>query len=505
MILTTCSVLIMFSIQNVQAMPYMSPQDLYKASDMVFHGQVISKQTGPGPDYYYYQVKVDTFFKNPQTSDSITVAGHKSEGGHVSYPQFEMGDTAIFYINKTDGINTISPYSQIAGNACNVQSFLESSPISANPKIGPAPSSHIYIEDAKGVMPYIPLINHTAVFHDDDVWNIYPESRMVPITLSIRVEYDGQQQVFNQTQTLEMQACSGPGKVQWNFVPTKVDNYIATVSDDKSKIAMSFNSVYNYTADSIISPPLKQFKSGVAPKDVKCNDGFLLTFKAEDGSPVCVKPETAKKLYEHGWASVLTIRIENNIPLNYTQNVHMPYTNENKTSSPLQLFLSVDSEYQNPAEPVTINIGLNNTGSVPLTIAKSDNWPRNDMSSGLCSNLPFGISILKGYYTEQNMSSAKSLVIYGLVPCPLPTVIKSYTFDPLSNKATQECDSLFSCPGLTDMKAHLVIPDFMYNGQHHSFDVGKYTVVGGDEWGHVLIKHFVEEYATAYSNPLEHD
>jgi len=50
-----------------------------------------------------------------------------------------------------------------------------------------------------------------------------------------------------------------------------------------------------------------------------------------------------------------------------------------------------------------------------------------------------------------------------------------------------------------------VIPDFMYNGQHHSFDVGKYTVVGGDEWGHVLIKHFVEEYATAYSNPLEHD
>ena len=103
----TIAIFITLHIQNASAVPYMSPADLYKQSDMVFYGQVISKQSGPGPDYYYYQVKVDTYFKNTQNSDSITVAGHKPDNQTISYPQFEVGDRAIFYINKLDGINTI--------------------------------------------------------------------------------------------------------------------------------------------------------------------------------------------------------------------------------------------------------------------------------------------------------------------------------------------------------------------------------------------------------------
>src|SRR5438445_10223093 len=98
--LMTVGVLVVLSAQNVKAMPDMSPQDLYKQSDMVFYGQIISKQTGPGPDYYYYQVKVSTFFKNPQTSDSMTVAGHKSSEGDMAYPQFKVRDNVAFYISK---------------------------------------------------------------------------------------------------------------------------------------------------------------------------------------------------------------------------------------------------------------------------------------------------------------------------------------------------------------------------------------------------------------------
>src|SRR3989442_2946636 len=300
-IVSVSSILISTSSYHALAIPYFSPQELYKLSDMVFYGQVLTKERGPGPDWYYYQVQVITYFKNQQTSDTITVAGHKPGDPRAPYPQFEVGDNAVFYIRKTDGINTIYWNSQKAGNACNVQSFLESSPISTNPKTGPTPSTHIYIEDAKGIMPYIPLTNHTAVFHDDDVWNNYPESRTVPITLSIRDRYDGQQ-VFNQTQTLEMQACSGPGKVQWNFVPTQIEYYMATVTDDKSKISMRFNSIYNSAAESqIILPPLKQFKSGVAPKEIKCNDNLQLIFKTEDNSPACVKTNVAFRLSALGW------------------------------------------------------------------------------------------------------------------------------------------------------------------------------------------------------------
>ena len=70
-------VLVVPSAENAKAIPYFSPQELYKLSDMVFYGQVLTKGPGPGPDYYYYQVQVITYFKNQQTSDTITVAGHK--------------------------------------------------------------------------------------------------------------------------------------------------------------------------------------------------------------------------------------------------------------------------------------------------------------------------------------------------------------------------------------------------------------------------------------------
>ncbi|MGI0058590.1 MAG: FG-GAP repeat protein [Nitrosotalea sp.] len=61
----------------------------------------------------------------------------------------------------------------------------------------------------------------------------------------------------------------------------------------------------NQTIEKIMSP-LQQFRSGIAAKDVKCLDGSLLTFKAEDDSPACVKPETMGKLIERGWGFILS-------------------------------------------------------------------------------------------------------------------------------------------------------------------------------------------------------
>lgn len=47
--------------------------------------------------------------------------------------------------------------------------------------------------------------------------------------------------------------------------------------------------------------PLKQFKSGIKAENVKCNYGFELVIKAEDGSPACVKPDHIALLYLRGW------------------------------------------------------------------------------------------------------------------------------------------------------------------------------------------------------------
>ncbi|MDE1863693.1 MAG: hypothetical protein KGI33_12395, partial [Thaumarchaeota archaeon] len=52
--------------------------------------------------------------------------------------------------------------------------------------------------------------------------------------------------------------------------------------------------------------PLQQFKTGTAANDVKCNFGFQLIFKIEDGSPACVKPASVDKLMRRGWATSTT-------------------------------------------------------------------------------------------------------------------------------------------------------------------------------------------------------
>jgi len=48
--------------------------------------------------------------------------------------------------------------------------------------------------------------------------------------------------------------------------------------------------------------PHKQVSSGINPQDVICSEGLELIFKSTDNSPACVKPSTAEKLLQRGWA-----------------------------------------------------------------------------------------------------------------------------------------------------------------------------------------------------------
>lgn len=50
--------------------------------------------------------------------------------------------------------------------------------------------------------------------------------------------------------------------------------------------------------------PLEQFKSGIPANKIICKEGLQLVIKTEDGSPACVKPDTANILIERGWAKV---------------------------------------------------------------------------------------------------------------------------------------------------------------------------------------------------------
>ena len=57
------------------------------------------------------------------------------------------------------------------------------------------------------------------------------------------------------------------------------------------------------SAHVFILSPKHQLKNGILPEEIICKGGLELVFKSTDGSPACVKPKTAEKLIERGWAS----------------------------------------------------------------------------------------------------------------------------------------------------------------------------------------------------------
>ena len=70
----------------------------------------------------------------------------------------------------------------------------------------------------------------------------------------------------------------------------------------------SFQDSSSESTDGYMSPRM-QVLQGVLPSDVNCKSGFDLIFKASNNMPFCVKPETAKRLVERGWAITISQQI----------------------------------------------------------------------------------------------------------------------------------------------------------------------------------------------------
>lgn len=219
------------------------------------------------------------------------------------------------------------------------------------------PSSHIYVTDTNESLPYVPLTYHTAIFHDDDVWNTSTQPRAVNVTLTIQDQNTGQQ-IFNQTQNVQMQACSGPESVKWRFVPIQITNYIATVSDNRGNVRMGFYSMLNSTQSQTVSSPLEQSRFGIDSHDIVCKQNLQLVMKSEDGSPACIRSDTVSKLVERGW---IKLRFATGIAINsYT-----PISNETEDQTVKIVEIKMVPPYT-PGGPV-IQLTIQNVGTTPIT------------------------------------------------------------------------------------------------------------------------------------------
>jgi hypothetical protein len=79
------------------------------------------------------------------------------------------------------------------------------------------------------------------------------------------------------------------------------DAGIIRVTDDNKSLS---EIMAEPVSTSVLESPLKQYKTGIAIQNIQCNQDLHLVIKAEDGTPACVKPDTANILIERGWAMV---------------------------------------------------------------------------------------------------------------------------------------------------------------------------------------------------------
>jgi hypothetical protein len=138
--------------------------------------------------------------------------------------------------------------------------------------------------------------------------------------------------------------------------------------------------------------------------------------------------------------------------------------------------------------------------------SQKNDWAFSAYGIILCAQSPVGISILDGYYTEENMTKGKQLALYGnTIMCPMiRNLVTGYEFAPLSSHVTVYCDPMaVNLCGNDEMRYHVSFSGFWKNEILHPFDLGTYTIIGADEWGHVAIKHFVVTNSKSTSNITE--
>lgn len=168
-----------------------------------------------------------------------------------------------------------------------------------------------------------------------------------------------------------------------------------------------------------------------------------------------------------------------------------------KSLNGLSLSLSLDSQTYQQGQYVTIVIDEKNTLSKTNNVPDLDKWQTDELSLGPCIAAPIGIALLQGYYTSSNFSAATPLVIFSDPSsghCPIEVRPTSYSFQPSSDVANLilNSDPSFSIKN-QEIMAEVPIEGYWNNNSgipFNGFDPGVYTVVGGDEWGALVILHF---------------
>jgi hypothetical protein len=180
-----------------------------------------------------------------------------------------------------------------------------------------------------------------------------------------------------------------------------------------------------------------------------------------------------------------------------TSNIVGP-TSSSSTNG-LNLSLSVNAT-PNVQHQISITLDETNTLSEINNVPVSDNWLYKGLGVAPCNfTSPYGIAVFSGDYNSSNLSTGTPLTLYDphvARLCPTNYPVISYSFQPSLDWAHVIENPDNPINSAQQMQYELTIngywPDdnFSSNSQLTNFAPGVYTVVGGDEWGNLIVLHF---------------
>lgn len=175
----------------------------------------------------------------------------------------------------------------------------------------------------------------------------------------------------------------------------------------------------------------------------------------------------------------------------------------------------IDNPSLNTSDTILVSISEYNILSQVNNVTAASDWPIQNLSVGGCNfGEPFGIAVLKGYYTSTNISKGPSLPLFPALVCPAPELAgEYYIFQPESYSATiitipyysslspytstTAVHETLALQPVTDNVPldgyccrHIPVGNGAYAIGSIPFSAGSYTIVGGDGWGNLVIVHF---------------
>jgi len=188
-------------------------------------------------------------------------------------------------------------------------------------------------------------------------------------------------------------------------------------------------------------------------------------------------------------------------------------------SAGLELSLSVNSTQLKPNGTISLNVTEFNSLPLALNISSSAHWPLNGLwwECGLYY-FPDGITLFRGYYGLNNLSTASALDFWGDILCPVEWVgngtspgivgvlqnVTSYSFMPNSYNASYSGYYIPNSGPLAIIGTFLpvrIVAGTAISAVTTTFpsltnSLGStapsvYTLVAGDEWGDLVLLHFL--------------